>query len=206
MNAYEVLAKSEKRLADIHPMVRYMAQRLILESFAAGVPIIITQGYRSIAYQNDLFAQGRTKPGQIVTNARGGRSYHNYGLAVDFALLMPDGRTASWDTLRDGDNDRKADWLEVAEIGKRIGFEWGGDWPKFRDMPHFQHTFGLPVGSLFKGTKPLLKPEVANKIIETFLSPAWHTAHEKGDEAGKKLAAMTADALRIASGQQVKNV
>lgn len=204
-SVYEVLQKSERRLAEVHPMIRHMAQRLIAESFYAGVPIIITQGYRSIAYQNELYAQGRTKPGQIVTKAQGGSSYHNYGLAIDFALLMPDGRTASWDTIRDADHDRKADWMEVAEIGKQIGFEWGGDWPRFRDMPHFQFTFGLTMGPLRRGEKPKLTTEAANKIIETKLSPAWKEAHEKGDEQGKKLAAQMADELRVASGQPPKN-
>lgn len=48
-------------------------------------------------------------------------------VAVDFVLLLPDGKAVSWDTTRDGNGDRKADWLQVAEIGKELGFEWGGD-------------------------------------------------------------------------------
>lgn len=201
----EVLQKSEARLENLHPIIRHMAVRLVADSFTAGVPIIITQGFRSTEYQNGLYAQGRTKPGPIVTNAKGGRSYHNYGLAVDFALLLPDGKTASWDTRRDGDHDSHKDWYEVAAIGKRIGFEWGGDWDKFVDMPHFQFTMGLSLNELQKGAKPLLKAADANKIIEAYLSPAWNAAHATGDKDGMKRAATLADELRVASGQPKQN-
>ncbi len=102
--------------------------------------------------QNDLYAIGRTKPGKKVTNAKGGQSYHNYGMAVDIVLII-DGKTASWDTKGDFDNDGKSDWQEVVAIFKRYGWEWGGDW-KFTDYPHFQKTFGLSIADLQNGKRP----------------------------------------------------
>lgn len=107
---------------------------------------------RTVEEQNDLYAQGRTKPGKIVTNAKGGHSYHNYGLAIDIVLLIDkdkDGNyeTASWDRLIDSDKDGKSDWQEVVTIFKEYGWEWGGDW-KFKDYPHFQKTLGCSVRQL----------------------------------------------------------
>ena len=110
--------------------------------------------FRSIAEQNALYAQGRSKPGPIVTNARGGTSFHNYGLALDFALLLPDGRTVSWDMNRDGDKDKTADWLEVVQEAKKLGFVWGGDWSSFKDYSHLQMTFGLTINQLRTGKRP----------------------------------------------------
>lgn len=150
----QVLNKSAARLTGLHPAVQAAAAALIERSYACGVPILITQGLRTMAEQNALYAQGRTRPGSIVTNARGGESYHNYGLAVDFALLLPNGSSVSWDMTRDGDQDGTPDWREVVQQAKAIGFEWGGDWTSFKDYPHLQMSFGLRLADLRTGKKP----------------------------------------------------
>jgi len=94
-----------------------------------------------------------------VTNAKGGESYHNYGLAIDIVLLKDkngDGtfESASWETNVDFDGDGVADWMEVVKIFKSYGWEWGGDW-HFKDMPHFQKTYGLSIKQLQAKTKGL---------------------------------------------------
>ncbi|MEK3717662.1 M15 family metallopeptidase [Paenibacillus sp. FSL R7-0333] len=150
----QLLNKSAARLKGLHPAVLAAATALIERSYAGGVPILITQGLRTIAEQDALYAQGRTRPGAIVTNARGGYSYHNYGLAVDFALLLPDGSSVSWDMSRDGNQNGTRDWLEVVQHAKAIGFEWGGDWTSFKDYPHLQMSFGLSLAELRTGKKP----------------------------------------------------
>ena len=106
-----------------------------------------TSTFRSFAEQDEIYAQGRTKAGSIVSNSRGGLSYHNYGLALDIVLLI-DGK-ASWDIKTDFDKDGKSDWKEVVAIFKRYGWEWGGDW-RFKDNPHFQKTFGYSVRQLLE--------------------------------------------------------
>lgn len=116
--------------------------------------MVITEAYRSIEYQNQLYAQGRSKPGKIVTNAKGGQSMHNYGYAVDFALMTPDGKKYVWDTKIDTDKDGQADWMEVVDEAKKCGFEWGGDWKSFKDYPHFQMTGGLTDAQVRAGMKP----------------------------------------------------
>ena len=107
---------------------------------------------RTFKEQDDLYALGRTKPGKKVTNAKGGQSYHNYGLAFDIVLLVDKDKngtfeSASWETNVDFDGDGKADWQEVVTIAKQYGWEWGGNW-KFTDMPHFQKTLGYSVKQL----------------------------------------------------------
>lgn len=90
----------------------------------------------------------------MVTNAKAGESYHNYGLAIDIVLLVDENKDgtfekASWETNTDFDGDGKADWQEIVTIFKKHGWFWGGDW-KFTDMPHFEKTFGLSVLELKK--------------------------------------------------------
>jgi peptidoglycan L-alanyl-D-glutamate endopeptidase CwlK len=150
----QVKSKSAGWLGHLHPALLAGATELIRRSYARGIPILITQGMRTIAEQNALYAQGRTRKGAIVTNAKGGSSYHNYGLAIDFALLLPDGKSVSWDMSRDGDNDKVADWQEVALEAKKLGFEWGGDWSSFKDYSHLQMTFGLTTSELRAGKHP----------------------------------------------------
>lgn len=79
-----------------------------------GIQLRIVQALRTIAEQNALYNQGRTTPGNIVTNARGGSSYHNYALAID-VVIVKEGR-AVWSILP----------REVVQIGERLGFEWEG--------------------------------------------------------------------------------
>jgi peptidoglycan L-alanyl-D-glutamate endopeptidase CwlK len=109
---------------------------------------------RTNAQQNGLYAKGRTARGKVVTNARGGYSYHNYGLAIDIVLLKDkDGNgsfeTASWETNVDFDGDGIADWIEVVNIFKSYGWAWGGDW-RFTDKPHFQKSLGKNIQQLLK--------------------------------------------------------
>lgn len=141
---------SEQRIALLHPAVRDEVRQLIEEAEAGLLPTIavrIVQGLRTIDEQNALYAQGRTKPGPIVTKAKGGSSYHNYGLAIDFALLVDkDGNGTydelSWDIKKDNDSDGVADWLEVVKVFEAAGWEWGGKWATLKDYPHLQKTFG----------------------------------------------------------------
>jgi peptidoglycan L-alanyl-D-glutamate endopeptidase CwlK len=149
----QVRAKSAAKLSGLLSADKAAAEALIDFAYACGVPIVITQGLRTIAEQDELYAQGRTKPGAIVTNARGGYSYHNFGVAIDFALLLPNGGV-SWDTKRDGDGDGIADWDEVVAQAKRIGWDWGGDWRSFTDLPHFEMTFGLSTADYRAGKRP----------------------------------------------------
>ncbi|OMF48714.1 M15 family metallopeptidase [Paenibacillus peoriae] len=150
----QIQKKSLNRLVGLNPAFKLVMEKLIERCYARGVWIVITQGLRTYAEQDDLYAQGRTKPGKVVTDARGGHSNHNFGFAADFALLLRNGRTVSWDTLRDDDKDSLPDWSEVVEEAKRLGLEWGGDWRSFKDMPHLQMVFGLSTADFRAGKRP----------------------------------------------------
>lgn len=132
---------TQDRILKLHPKIRYKVTAAILNLEKRNVKIRIVQGLRTFAEQDALYAQGRTTPGKKVTNAKGGQSYHNYGLGFDFALLHKDG-TVSWDMTEDLDNDKKADWMEVVEELEKAGFSWGGHW-KTPDNPHFEMNFGF---------------------------------------------------------------
>ncbi|WP_338552882.1 M15 family metallopeptidase [Paenibacillus sp. KS-LC4] len=216
----QVKNKSIARLENLIPVVATATERLIEHCYARGVLIVITQGYRSAAEQDKLYAQGRTAAGSIVTNARGGYSYHNFGVAIDFALLSPDGKQVFWDTKRDGNVNQIADWAEVVDEAKRLGFAWGGDWTSFKDYPHFEMTFGLSTAQLRAGIRPtaaqitaamaiitkeesyMMKAEDANALIKRYLQPAWAACKQKGDTAGMQEAHRLANELRKASGQK----
>jgi len=152
---------SEARVALLHPAVRAEVKKLIEQAesgFPASMAIRIVQGLRTIAEQDALYAQGRTKPGKIVTNAKGGSSFHNYGLAIDFAILTDtDGNGTyndlSWDIKRDNDKDGVADWLEVVKIFEAAGWTWGGKWATLKDYPHLQKTFDYAWQQLFEKVK-----------------------------------------------------
>lgn len=139
---------SIKRLQQLHPKVREAALAAYAEAVKktpVGVHPFITQTLRTFAESDALYAQGRTKKGPIVTNAKGGASYHNYGLALDFVIQV------------DGEMNWKVDknWMIVVECFKRHGFKWGADWDNdgktkaqgdrdegIVDAPHFEMTFG----------------------------------------------------------------
>ena len=143
------------RINLLHPRLRDEVIKMYDEIVAALTGSAICRfayTLRTFAEQDGLYAQGRTKAGAKVTNAKGGQSYHNYGLAIDIVLLVDKDKngtyeTASWDIKTDFDGDGKADWMEIVAIFKRYGFEAGIDW-KFVDAPHFQKSFGYSIKQL----------------------------------------------------------
>lgn len=133
------------RIKLIHPNLRGELEQIyneICEVLKGRAECRFTHTLRTFEEQNELYAQGRTKPGAIVTRAKGGQSWHNYGLAVDIVLIVD--KKPVWDIKTDYDKDGRSDWMEVVDVFKRHGWEWGGDW-KFFDAPHFQKTLGRSI-------------------------------------------------------------
>ncbi|TCI57922.1 M15 family peptidase [Exiguobacterium sp. SH5S13] len=148
-----IVDRSDKAFANLHPHVRDRGESFVRLAYSClGLEVRLTSGYRSADEQNALYAQGRSKPGQVVTNAKAGQSYHNYGLAVDFVIIH-DNR-ADYDLSADHNKSGEPDWQELGELGKALGFEWGGDWRSFPDYPHLQMDFGLSVRQLAAGKRP----------------------------------------------------
>ena len=101
-----------------------------------GIKVIMTWGYRSTADQNALYAKGRTAPGSVVTNAKGGYSWHNFGFAADYAFVI-DGKV-TWN----------GPWDLFGKFAKECGLEWGGGWKTMKDRPHVQWTNGKTLAQM----------------------------------------------------------
>ena len=139
-----------ERIGLLHPAIRTE----VLDIYRNEICPALTKVFCRFAYtlrtfeeQNALYAQGRTKLFDnngnrlgIVTKAKGGQSLHNFGVAFDIVLI--DGKSASWNTTKDYDGDGIADWMEVVNIFKSHGWEWGGDFRSIKDFPHLQKSFG----------------------------------------------------------------
>lgn len=138
---------------NLDPVVTEKTEKLIDQAEEKNIDVVITDTVRSNEEQNALYKQGRSEDGSIVTYAQGGESYHNYGLAVDYAL-RDDNDNITWDIHYDGNNNGESDWFEVADMAKELGFEWGGDWNNFKDYPHLQMDFGLSIDQLQQGLRP----------------------------------------------------
>jgi peptidoglycan L-alanyl-D-glutamate endopeptidase CwlK len=132
--------RSETNIFSLHPQAQVKAREFLAAMKASGLPgaviIRIISGTRTYAEQAELYAQGRTKPGPIVTNAGPGRSNHNFGIAFDVGLFK------GADYLEDSPQ-----YAAVAKVAKTHGLEWGGDWKKFPDEPHYQLP-GLDLGGI----------------------------------------------------------
>jgi peptidoglycan L-alanyl-D-glutamate endopeptidase CwlK len=136
-----------KKIDLLHPKLRAEAHEIykeICSRLSGKVICRFAHTLRTLAEQDALYAQGRTTAGGIVTYAKGGQSYHNYGLAIDIVFLIDkDGNgtyeTASWDFKLDVDNDGTIDFEEVDQVFKMYG--WVGLYKadgKRWDFPHFQ--------------------------------------------------------------------
>lgn len=116
---------SMERLAEVAPeLSRRIQQFASMLSF----DIRVTQGLRTWSQQDALYAQGRTAPGAIVTNARGGYSMHNFGLAVDVVPYV--NGIIDW-------SGKDAKWQELLAKAPSCGLAEGAQWRMFPDEPHF---------------------------------------------------------------------
>ena len=126
-SADKVDPRSESVIATLLPEVQPYARALVTKSAQNGITIKVISGLRTYDEQNDLYAQGRTKPGNIVTNARGGYSNHNFGIAFDIGVF----EGSSY-------KDESPKYKAVGALGTDLGLEWGGNWKTIQDEPHFQ--------------------------------------------------------------------
>ena len=127
---------SEQRLSEVYPGLATLVREMAAQLEAEGIDIRVTQSLRTVAEQEALYAEGRTQPGSIVTDARAGYSWHNFGLAVDVAPLTPQG--VDWNTSHPV-------WIHIVDVGVHCGLVAGAEFRTFPDWPHFQLTGRFPV-------------------------------------------------------------
>ena len=132
---------NSRNLDDLVPPAKQRAEAFIAAAKAKSIDLLVTSTYRDNESQNALYAQGRTTPGNVVTKAKAGQSWHNWRCALDVVPLV-NGK-AIWDD--------PALWKQVGEIGKSCGLEWAGDWVTFKEFPHFQYTGGMTLAELQQG-------------------------------------------------------
>lgn len=117
---------------------------------AEGLPVLVVETVRDLEYQASLYAQGRTKPGKIVTNQKTPSFHWNkVGLAFDIC------KNVKGHEYDDADFFRRC-----GAIGKEMGFSWGGDWTSLPDRPHFQWDDGgrYTAAMVRKGQLPRMMP------------------------------------------------
>jgi len=133
---------NSRDLGELLPVVKAKVIDFIDRCKAEGIDILVTSTYRDAESQDALYAQGRTAPGKIVTNAKAGDSWHNWRCAVDVVPLVngkPD-----WDGSHPV-------WTRIGQLGKEAGLEWAGEWKSFKELAHFQYTGGLSLNDFKNG-------------------------------------------------------
>ncbi|MDP1460112.1 peptidoglycan-binding protein [Bacillus wiedmannii] len=137
---YDILPSSNN-LNALNPYVEVLAKKLLDLTQTNGLNVRVTSTFRSWDEQDRLFSQGRWQPGQIVTNARGGESYHNWGVAFDVAPYKDN--IITWDDT--------STFIEIGYLGARLGLKWGGTFTSLVDYPHFEYSFSLSTWNLLTG-------------------------------------------------------
>lgn len=145
-------ARSEANIKTLHPKAQPLARALLHKAAENGITMVVTSGTRTYEEQDELYAQGRTKPGAIVTNARAGYSNHNFGIAFDLTEFVS-GQPV-WESPR---------YAVVGALGKSLGLSWGGDWRSIQDEPHFE-----------------LRPDWAEDLTETQMITGLRDRHARG--------------------------
>jgi len=124
-----------RRISDrreLEPRTRELCTALLERAEAAGIPTILIETVRFTPRQLWLYAQGRTRPGSIVTNAKPGETWHDQGIRRAFDVVLLDAAGKAWW------NAPAERWERLGAIGKSLGLTWGGDFKGLRDLGHFQ--------------------------------------------------------------------
>lgn len=154
---------SEVRLRQVHPVLAAKTRAMAAALFVQGIIIRVVQGLRTIGEQDALYEQGRTRPGLKVTNAKGGYSMHNFGLAVDCipGIRGKDPWQPNW-------NAQHPDFKAMIAAGEAQGLVSGAHWISMPDEPHFQ----LP-------DVPVTPTDAMRTMLAERGMPAvWNTIHE----------------------------
>lgn len=169
MGTPPVLVTSLERL---HPKVKQLALRLLAECSKAGIPVRITQTYRTAQTQQEYYSWGRTKINPFtrdmtkVTNLDGALkpSRHQSGLAFDICI-----------NIKGKEYDKEL-LTKAGQIGIKVGLTWGGSWISFVDMPHFE----IPPNKITKFEIPEEDEDMATAKEKGYGKEAIENLHKNG--------------------------
>jgi peptidoglycan LD-endopeptidase CwlK len=131
--------RTESNIHTLHLQAQEAARAFMNAVRAAGLNARIISGTRTYAEQNVLYRKGRFgNPPPRVTNARGGQSNHNFGIAWDIGIFTENGAYLPESPL----------YNQAAQVGLAAGLEWGGNWTSFTDRPHYQLATGLSISQV----------------------------------------------------------
>lgn len=188
-----------RNLSELLPIVRERAEVFLNLASLDGYDLIITETYRTHERQAELYAQGRTKPGQIVTNSRPGWSRHESRQAFDVAFPGPEPYSDAHP------------WHLIGVWAEQAGLEWGGDW-KHPDRPHLQCRVGVELPATQKPTeaRPTLRrgdsSMEVNQLLKLLLkSHGQDTSHCAGMYFGPRTEA-TVRSFQEAQGLEVDGI
>lgn len=157
----------------LHPELLQIVQEFEKRCKVAGLNVLVTETFRTKAEQEALYAQGRTKPGNIVTNAKYPKSPHCWGVAFDFCRNV---RGREYD-------DSDGFFKKCGEIGKSLGLAWGGDFRLFVDKPHLELKKYLPNNSVNELIRKYGTPE---KFIENWVKVSTQRVKEEDEMTYEK--------------------
>lgn len=139
--------RSAKNVATLHGRIKQVFRNWIAECQVLakihGYEYKAISGNRSWEDQARIYAQGRTSPGKIVTNAKPGFSNHNYGIAVDMGVFK---NGIYLDSAKP--SEAEAFHRKAAGLAEKYNIEWGGSWKSFKDYPHFEYRTGKTLSQL----------------------------------------------------------
>lgn len=164
----ELKSVTSHRLIGCCPAFASCVLRVVEAAALNGLRFAAFQGLRSWEQQAALYAQGRTAPGKIVTNARPGESWHNFGLAAD---LVEDGDSEKAGIQWSWQNN--ADYLALGKIVSNAGLGWGGLWKSIKDYPHAELTGGTTLEAARTAYQRAQKLEDVWALVEKNLPASW---------------------------------
>jgi peptidoglycan L-alanyl-D-glutamate endopeptidase CwlK len=134
------IKRNEDAIKTLLPEVQQLCRNHLGQCQQAGIDLLIVQALRTKDEQDALYAQGRTKPGKVVTNAQYGYSWHCFGRAYDVAII--EGGQPIWESPK---------YAKVGALGKLVGLAWGGDFKAIKgDLGHFEFHPGMDLAQARK--------------------------------------------------------
>lgn len=159
-----VIARNDHLINGLHGSIQPLIRELIRIAAQEGIQLVVTEGVRSEARQQELYDRGRTNDKPKVTNALPGNSWHQYGLAADVAIVKNAKGQPHWPP------DLSL-WGRIGAIGESLGLRWGGNFD-LPDRPHFEYHPGFHIQQAKAGVRPPIPPPGPNPVLaDTLASP-----------------------------------